>query len=96
MTETNMTELLKFADAASSKSGNWWTALMAAILCVFAYAVIRYLVKELGTARADYHATLRKIIDDQNNLTAKLMVSLDRNTEALRINNLLLEKQNRQ
>ena len=90
-----MIEVLKVADVASKQSDRWFFAVVTIILFVFAYSVIRYLVKENGAARTAYHDTLRQIITEQNQITVKLQVSLDRNTEALRINSQLLERANK-
>lgn len=102
MIETNMIDLLRVADVASQQSDRWLFIAALLLLLVFAYAVIKALVKdrseilnELRTTRTATAARDEKIISELSRLNTDMKVSLDRNTEALRLNNLLLEKQNR-
>lgn len=94
MNETNMSEVVRLASEVSGQSDRWFFTAAAIVLMGFAWAVIRYLVRELSASRTAYHDTLRRIIDEQNKLAIDFKVSLDRNTEALRINNQLLERAN--
>lgn len=103
MTDTNViTDAIKVVTAASQQNDRWLFIAALVLLLTFAYMVIRGLVADRSEiskdARADrerYQATLVEIVREQNKLSAGLQVSMDRNTEALRINNVLLEKSNR-
>lgn len=99
MTEDKIQELLKVVDVASRQSDRWLFLAALIVLMVFTYFVIRWLVSELGRSRESYQIELDKhriemtrMLNEQSALSVNLKVSLDRNTDALRVNNALLER----
>ena len=100
---TNMiTDGLKVVDYAARQDGHWLFLLALMLLLGFAYFVIRGLVKDRDElakdAKADrerYQAALSQMISEHNKLSVDFKISMDRNTEALRVNNSLLDKLNR-
>lgn len=97
-----MNEILKAADVASHQSDRW---LFIATLFVFAAAALwafrrllqdrEEVLKDFKESRQQYQDTLKMLMEKYSATIAELRVSLDRNTEAMKINNNLLDRLNR-
>lgn len=97
-TNTDMLELIRVADLASRQTDRWLFIASLILLLVFGYFVVRSLIKdktdtvtELRVMREFSRTRDEQIIQQLAALNMEMKVSLDRNTEALRVNNEALK-----
>lgn len=85
-----MEPLLDLANHAAAQNDRWLFVGSLIVLGCFAVATMRYFVRQHERliadhklAREDYQASLRRIVTEQNEANARLMLCLDNNSRVL-------------
>lgn len=91
MTNMSPNDFLKAVDHAAGMNDRWLFLAAFCLLLLGCGIVIYWLVRQLQSLiqdhkelRNEHHAALTQIIEKQNETALKLVVCIDRNTEALR------------
>lgn len=95
----SVTEIVKIADIAAKQTDRWLFLATLILLILYFIWDRREMLKdrkeiagEHKEDRLQYQASITKMLGDSHILSTAVAVALDRNTEALRVNTKVLEK----
>lgn len=82
----NTVDAISFVDKAAAASDRWLFIAAIVLILFFAFAVIKYLVNELATARKEASEVIRKLYEDMARMNTTMTVTVQENNTLLRQN----------